>query len=547
MFDDQWILVDTETTGLAKPIGVVELAAQRMEGWDASGPHFRMLLNQNNHISPEASRVHGYTREILERDGEQPEQVYADFRDYADGKPIISYNLAYDMDRVLLPEFERFSIEPFGLGGFCALKLAQRLLDPVPAGNCKLQTLRQFYRLPERGAHTGLGDVETVVDLMQNVLRPIAEERNIQSFDDIKSYTEQRWFPSRLAFGKYKGRDFRDAVNDGELRSWLEWLSTSSNKKSSTMGNWYLAELARTEEANHVTSLVVVELEDAGSDDQEVPSQGVSIYRDPGLDDIILKISFARERLAELEAEYTSETRQVNWTQSTIFIRVRKHYQERDRLKLLIQYRQEFLDKLLTEGEELAEEVAEEFNQASEETDHSYEEAAATAEERKDLSDDEKQRIDDTWKKLVKLFHPDKFNSDPEKQAAYENLVKAVNQARDDGDISMLEEIAADPEGFMARNGWATLEFDDSVELENQRRLYESLQIQIVAIIEQLNDLRETPEYELAALCRDDASLIDRIADERIEVLEGEVAELQTQAEELGEQITELTDAPPSF
>jgi len=26
--------------------------------------------------------------------------------------------------------------------------LAQRLLDPVPAGNCKLQTLRQYYRLP---------------------------------------------------------------------------------------------------------------------------------------------------------------------------------------------------------------------------------------------------------------------------------------------------------------------------------------------------------------------------------------------------------------
>jgi len=28
-----WILLDTETTGLAAPIFVVELAAQRMRGW----------------------------------------------------------------------------------------------------------------------------------------------------------------------------------------------------------------------------------------------------------------------------------------------------------------------------------------------------------------------------------------------------------------------------------------------------------------------------------------------------------------------------------
>jgi len=65
-----WLLLDTETTGFAKPIYVVELAAQRMRGWEPCGEPFRKLLNQNSDIPPEASRVHGYTREILERDGE---------------------------------------------------------------------------------------------------------------------------------------------------------------------------------------------------------------------------------------------------------------------------------------------------------------------------------------------------------------------------------------------------------------------------------------------------------------------------------------------
>src|ERR1039458_3908351 len=153
-----WLLLDTETTGFAAPVFVVELAAQRMRGWQLDNEPFRKLLNQNADIPAEASRVHGYTREILERDGEPPLQVYREFAEYAGGLPLVAFNLEYDLDEVLKPEWKRLRIAPIGSQGFCALRLAQRLLDPVPAGNCKLQTLRQYYRLPERGAHTALGD-----------------------------------------------------------------------------------------------------------------------------------------------------------------------------------------------------------------------------------------------------------------------------------------------------------------------------------------------------------------------------------------------------
>jgi DNA polymerase III epsilon subunit-like protein len=169
---NNWILLDTETTGLAAPIFVVELAAQQMRGWSAEGEPFRKLLNQNQEIPAEASRVHGYTREILERDGEPAQQVYPEFAAYAGNLPLVSYNLEYDLDEVLRPEWRRLRIAPVGQRGFCALRLAQRLLDPVPAGNCKLQTLRQYYRLPERGAHTARGDVQTVADLFGTCCAP---------------------------------------------------------------------------------------------------------------------------------------------------------------------------------------------------------------------------------------------------------------------------------------------------------------------------------------------------------------------------------------
>src|SRR5580658_5914714 len=96
-----WILLDTETTGISAPIFVVELAAQRMRGWSAEGEPFRKLLNQNQEIPAEASRVHGYTREILERDGEPAQQVYQEFAAYVSNLPLVSYNLEYDLDEVL--------------------------------------------------------------------------------------------------------------------------------------------------------------------------------------------------------------------------------------------------------------------------------------------------------------------------------------------------------------------------------------------------------------------------------------------------------------
>ena len=105
------------------------------------------------------------------------------------------------------------------------MRLAQRLLNPVPAGNCKLQTLRQYYRLPERGAHTALGDVGTVADLFATVLRPIAEQRGLETWEQLAAYAAEEWVPSRIAFGQYKGRSIAEARTDAGLRRWLDGLA----------------------------------------------------------------------------------------------------------------------------------------------------------------------------------------------------------------------------------------------------------------------------------------------------------------------------------
>ena len=129
----EWVLIDTETNGLRNPILPVELAAQRMRGWERNGPPFRRLLNQNADLTPEASRVNGYTREILERDGEDPDAVYALFDAYAGDLPIVSFNLGFDYDQVLVPEWQRRGLKPRAQRGLCSF----RSLSPECAGQTR--------------------------------------------------------------------------------------------------------------------------------------------------------------------------------------------------------------------------------------------------------------------------------------------------------------------------------------------------------------------------------------------------------------------------
>lgn len=525
----RWILLDTETSGIRPPIFALELAAQRMCDWEPEGPPFRRLLNHNQDIPPEASRVNGLTREILERDGDPPRQVYLDFSEYAGDLPLVSYNLSFDLDQVLRPEWERLGIEPIGRPGFCVLRLAQRLLDPVQAGNHKLQTLRQYYRLPERGAHTALGDVETVIDLMQVVLRPLAEKRGLHTLDQIQAFASETWFPTRIAFGKYKGRHFSDAAHDTELRGWLEWLASSSNPRSAEMGRWYLQQLDRLGE----TDLADILVESAGTN--------LVIYEHPELAALRSLIAEARTRLAELEAEFTRERYAVNTVQARLFELLRPVYQRRDQLRLLVRYRRQYLDVLMQQGEEEAAETAEQYQEARRETEREYEQAADACQRKsRDLSEDEQAEVKKLWRKLVLLYHPDRYQDAPEKQAIYQYLTSEINRARDQGDLARLREIAEDPNGFLLRQGMASLNFDDDDQVSRLRQLYDGLQAQILNAIENLEALRASADYELYLFSTRNPDWLQEIANAHAEALQAEIAKLEQEAAELAEEIESL-------
>jgi DNA polymerase-3 subunit epsilon len=236
-------------------------------------------------------------------------------------------------------------------------------------------------------------------------------------------------------------------------------------------------------------------------------------------------------RLAELELEYGIEKSKVDSVRSKLFAALRATYQERDRL--------------LAEGEDAAGATADDYQRETAEKDREYDSTASALKGKRKLNEDETARLKQLWKKLVRMFHSDLHEHDPEKRKTYELLTQAINEARDRGDIELLERSAKDPQAFILRQGWASVSLDGERGLKELRSLYEHLQARILEMIETLDELRASAEMEIYREVEQDDKVIDRIAAAQREELEREIAGLQAEAERVAEEARELADELP--
>jgi putative phage-type endonuclease len=184
----KWAIIDTETDGLFEPVHVVELSAQLMDGWEPATEPFRMLLNHNVAIRPEAVAIHGYTQEFLAQNGQPPEEVYRAFRAYVGDAPLVAHNLSFDWNRSLVPEWQRLGLAEIGRRGFCAMMLSRRAAGEAPSH--ALDSLKDFFSLSPSQSHRALNDVLALTELFTKVLRPRLESARLVTFDDIASFTK---------------------------------------------------------------------------------------------------------------------------------------------------------------------------------------------------------------------------------------------------------------------------------------------------------------------------------------------------------------------
>ena len=189
MKNEDWIIVDTETNGICPPIWTVEIAAQRMSGWNTAGDPFRVLLNHDVRIDPGAQAVHGYTREYLRRHGHDPVLAHQAFHAYVGDLPIVAYNISFDWNRVLEPEYQRLGVPVTGRRGFCAMTLARRALPEMR--NYRLDTLKYHFGLGQEPSHKALNDVLVVARLFERVLSDRLTPAGVAGFATVAAFSRR--------------------------------------------------------------------------------------------------------------------------------------------------------------------------------------------------------------------------------------------------------------------------------------------------------------------------------------------------------------------
>jgi len=205
----EWVLLDTETDGLYAPIHVVEIAAQRMVGFEQDGNPFRVFLDHQIDIPVAAINVHGYDRKFLASKGISPIEAHDRLREYVGDRFVAAHYLRYDWDQALLPEWIRLGLDPVGKKGICTWCLSRRAIYETKSH--KLDILRDLFELKCSKAHSAEGDVESMVELLTNVIFPRLNTVGIDTYSEMEAFSKT--LPILRCLCDVQGKDFVEEMH----------------------------------------------------------------------------------------------------------------------------------------------------------------------------------------------------------------------------------------------------------------------------------------------------------------------------------------------
>ena len=160
----EFIVLDTETTGIAIGSRLVEVAALHVRH-GVVVREFQSLVNPEMRIPMVVQRVHGIS-DAMVAGAPKAAPVLARFAAFVAGHTLIAHNASFDF-RILQGEYSRVQVARPGCGLYCSLSLARVAFPEAP--NHRLGTLATLLKLSHPPAHRALADCFTTMEMLNAV------------------------------------------------------------------------------------------------------------------------------------------------------------------------------------------------------------------------------------------------------------------------------------------------------------------------------------------------------------------------------------------
>ena len=167
------IILDTETTGLSVKDGhrILEIACVETENLIPTKRVFYKLINPEKEISADASRIHGYTYEIL-KNKEKFADIAKEFKDFIADKKLIIHNAPFDIS-FINSELTRLNLEKINIkkNVIDSLEIAR---SKFPGSSNSLDNLCKKFNidLSKRTKHNALLDCELLRQVYRLLFAP---------------------------------------------------------------------------------------------------------------------------------------------------------------------------------------------------------------------------------------------------------------------------------------------------------------------------------------------------------------------------------------
>lgn len=538
---DTWILADVSTVEEYSTIKPYRIVAQLMDGWEPVGQIFDQNMKRSidnlDDITLDPDEI-----EML-NEYDVPELVYTDLQDFARNGSLCAYNLKRVYDDILDHDWAEVGKDFSVARGFCLLRLTQRLLDPFPIQGNSLIALKEFYKLKERSLEYPLGRLETVIELIQTVLKPIAVQKRLTSTYKIKEFCEEIWYPSTLTWGKFKGESYTRARDDEEMLEWIRKKSKSSNTSVSQMCSWYMDQLSQKEFPIETDELYVSADQSPISTRTESSDrhrQGLVIFVSFEKKQLVRLVEWERSQLADIEKQFDFLRHEIEKVKYVIREKLHEHYKKRDSLRLKVKYLQIRIDMYMQPTDKIVDDIDLEYKSEEEKLNQAYEETRRQPKQRTETEENPAE-VNEIYRKLAKLYHPDRQSNNVSRKS-HEQFMKIINRARSSNNLKLLKEIAEDPRGYCLRNDIDQIGSEVDEDLEYLRRLYKHLQKRRFAGLSELSELKESDDFELYQHSLRQPKFMEMVAKSQQTEIERECESLEFTKVKLQRELDEIED-----